>query len=77
MKRGYHMIARGGHARLRIPGLHAALELDRGHVAGHKAGSDVERFAQARILFEPILVVRLQPVDLAVTVDEIGHAAQD
>ena len=68
--------AGGGHACAGVVGLHAGLALEGGHLVAVCAGGDVEVSAQAGVLLQPVFVVGLQPVDLAVLEGEEGHRAE-
>ena len=72
----HQMIAGGLDAGLGVIGLHLGLVLDSVHVAGLEAGGDVEGSAQGSVLLQPILVVALQPVDLAVLVSQERNSAE-
>src|SRR5699024_7302175 len=73
----HHVVTGGGDAGLLVIGLHLALVLDAGDVLDVEAGGDVEVGPQAGVLLQPVLVVGLQPVDLAVREGEEGHRAVD
>ena len=66
----YQMIPGGGDTGLGVILLHAGLELDLIHLVQLGAGGDVELGAQRRVPHQPVFVVALQPVDLAVFVGE-------
>ena len=68
-------VARDGDARRTVALLHAGFEFDGRHLGGMKAACDVEVVAQAGVPFQPILVVALQPVGLAVFEGEVGDGA--
>ena len=59
----------------RIVFLHLGLVADGGDTVAVDAARDVEVGPQAGVLFQPVFVVRLDPVDLAVLVGEPGHGA--
>ena len=58
--------ARGRDARLLVKGLHCGLVLDMIHITALPARANVEVRAQTCIALEPVLVVRLDPVDAAI-----------
>ena len=76
VKAAHQMIARGLDTRLGVVGFHGGLQLDARHVAGVEARRDMELGTQRRISFEPVFVVRFQPVDLAIFVGEKRHGAK-
>ena len=57
--------------------LHAAFVLDAVDAVVLETGGDVEVGAQLSVPQQPVLVVGLQPVDLAVLEGEEGHSAVD
>ena len=71
------MITGGYDTDLLIIFLHLGLVLDAGHVLHLEATGDVEVGTQLGVLFQPVFVVGLQPVDAAVLVDEEGNSAVD
>ena len=68
--------ARGFDARLGVIGLHRGLILDRLHILGVETGGDVESGAQHGVALQPVFVVALQPVDLAVLVGQKRDRAE-
>ena len=73
----HHVVTGGGDAGLLVISLHLALVLDAGDVLQMEAGGDVEVGPQAGVLLQPVFVVGLQPVDLAVLEGEESHGAVD
>ena len=70
-------LACGGHAGCRIERLHAGLALPLRHLVDAGARRHVEVVAQTGVEREPVLIVRLDPVHLAVLVREVGDGAED
>ena len=70
-------LPRGGNARRSVERLHLGLALPLGHLRRACARSDVEVVAQTGILAEPVLVLRLEPVDLAVLPGEECDRTED
>ena len=74
---GDQMIAGSFHAGLGVEFFHAAFILDAVDAVVLEARGDVEVGAQLGIPQQPVFVVGLQPVDLAVFESEEGHSAVD
>ena len=70
------MVPGGGQAGLGIELLHGGFVFDLVHIGALGAGGDVELGAQPGVPHEPVLVVALQPVDLAVLEGEEGHGLE-
>lgn len=73
LQRRDHVVPRHRHAGLAVAFLHDAFVLDAGDEVILCAGGDVKVGAQLGVHFQPVFVVALQPVDLAVAEGEIPH----
>ena len=66
----------GRDAVLQIDSLHLGLFLDEGNAVCHYSRDDIEVGPEPGILFEPVFIVRLYPVDFPVFVRQEGYSLE-
>ena len=76
-KRVDHDVPSDRNAGLAVELFHVALALEAFHLIRLQAGRNVEIGAQAGILLEPVFIVGLEPVDLAVAERKVRDTAVD